>query len=82
MEEGETAQKQLLGNYPEELIKNAKSTAYFGGEFDFDKMNFFQKMIVKKVAGVDHSTSKVDYEAVQKFSKKMDRVFNPFLFLV
>lgn len=82
MEDGETAQKQLLGNYPEELIKNAKATAYFGGEFDFDKMNFFQKMIVKKIAHVDHSTSKMDYEAVRKFSKKMDKVFNPFLFLV
>jgi len=82
MEEGETGQKQLLDNYPEELIKNAKATAYFGGEFDFEKMNFFQKMIVKKVAHIDHSTSKMDYEAIRKFSKKMDRVFNPFLFLV
>ena len=82
MEEGKTAHRQLLENYPDELIRNAKSTACFGGEFDFGKMNFFQRMIVKKVANVEHSTSKLDFEAVRKFSKKMDKIFNPFLFLV
>lgn len=82
MEEGENAQKQLLGAFPEELIRNAKATACFGGEFDFEKMNFLQKMIVKKVAHVNHSTSKFDKEAIRVFSKKMDKVFNPFLFLV
>lgn len=82
MEEGETAQKQLMEAFPEELHKVAKATAFFGGAFDFEKMNFLQKMIVKKVAKVEHSTSKVDHEAIRKFSKKMDKIFNPFLFLV
>jgi len=45
------------------------------------QMDFTQKMIVKKVAHVGSSTSKVDYEAIQKFSKRRDRIFNPFLFL-
>lgn len=82
MEEGETAQKQLLNAFPEELHKNAKATAYLGGEFNFNKMNFFEKLIVKKVAHIENSTSKIDNEAIRKFSKKMDRIFNPFLFLV
>ncbi|HKI88303.1 MAG TPA: flavodoxin domain-containing protein [Draconibacterium sp.] len=81
MEEGETAQKQLMGAYPEELLQEAKSTAFFGGEFDFEKMNFIQKLIVKKVAHIRTSTSKVDHEAIHNFSKRMDRIFNPFLFL-
>jgi menaquinone-dependent protoporphyrinogen oxidase len=81
MEEGTSAQQQLLRAYPEELLQNAKSTAVFGGEFDFEKMNFVQKLIVKKVAHVRSSTSKVDHEAIRKFSKRMDRIFNPFLFL-
>src|SRR5680860_1919134 len=50
MEEGETAEKQLKDAYSEKLHRNAKITAYFGGEFDFNKMNFFEKLIVKKVA--------------------------------
>jgi menaquinone-dependent protoporphyrinogen oxidase len=81
MEEGETAQKQLQNAYPEELLQNAKATACFGGAFDFKRMNFLEKMIVKKVANVKQSTSKVDFEAVRNFSKRMDRIFNPFLFL-
>lgn len=81
MEEGETAQKQLNDAFPEELHRNAKATASFGGAFDFEKMNFLERMIVKKVAHVTQSTSKVDFEAVHKFSRRMDRIFNPFLFL-
>ncbi len=81
MEEGEIAQHQLAGAYPEELIQRAKATACFGGAFDFGRMNFLEKMIVKKVANVKQSTSKVDFEAVRHFSRRMDRIFNPFLFL-
>ncbi|QGY43856.1 flavodoxin [Maribellus comscasis] len=82
MEEGESAQKQLRTAFPEELHEVAKSTAIFGGEFDFEKMNFFEKMVVKKVAKVKASTSKIDHQAIHKFSKRMDKIFNPFLFLV
>jgi menaquinone-dependent protoporphyrinogen oxidase len=81
MEEGEKAYMQLVNAYPEELISSAKASAYFGGAFDFGRMNFLERMIVKKVAHAKHSTSKVDFEAVRNFSKRMDRIFNPFLFL-
>lgn len=81
MEEGETAGKQFDEAYPEELQRYAKATAIFGGAFDFERMSFLEKMIVKKVAQVKHSTSKVDFEAVRKFTRRMDRIFNPFLFL-
>lgn len=81
MEEGATAQQQLLNAYPEELLREAKTTAVFGGEFDFNKMNFFQKWVVKKVAKVDQNVSKMDNKAISHFSEKMERVFNPFLFL-
>lgn len=68
--------------YPEELPDNAKITAFSGGEFDFKRMNFFEKMIVKKVAHVKESSLNMDMESVKKFSQRMDRVFNSFLFLV
>ena len=81
MEQGETAGKQFTESFPEELQRVAKSTAIFGGEFDFEKMKFLEKMIVKKLARVKQSTSKIDQQAIRKFSKRMDRIFNPFLFL-
>lgn len=82
MEEGEKALKQLLDAYPESLLRVAKATACLGGEFNFDRMNFFQRMIIKKVAHVEETTSNIDHEAIKRFSKKMDKVFNPFLFLI
>ena len=82
MEEGEKAQIQFNDAYPEELRRNAKALACFGGEFDFEKMSAFQRMIIKKIAKTECNTSKMDKEAIRHFSKKMDRVFNPFLFLV
>jgi len=81
MEEGENAQKQLLNAYPQELQDVAKATAYFGGEFNFNKMNFFEKFVVKKIAHVEKSISKFDHSAIQKFSNRMDKIFNPFLFI-
>ena len=82
MEEGEKAQIQFDEAYPEQLRCNAKAIACFGGEFDFDKMSAFQRMIIKKIVKTQSNASKMDKEAIHNFSKKMDKVFNPFLFLV
>ncbi len=49
MEEGEKAQVQFNDAFPEILRQNAKASACLGGEFDFEKMTAFQKMIIKKV---------------------------------
>ena len=82
MEEGEKAQKQLLDAFPEELHIAAKASAFLGGEFNFGKMNFFEKLIVKKVGKIEESTSNFNTETIKTFSKKMNHTFNPFLFLV
>ncbi len=82
MEEGHKAQIQFNDAFPEILRRKAKATACFGGEFDFEKMSGFQRMIIKKVSKIESSTSKVDHEAIRNFSTKMDKIFNPFLYLV
>jgi menaquinone-dependent protoporphyrinogen oxidase len=73
MEEGETAEKQFNESYPEELRNMAKAKGLFGGEFDFDRLNFLEKGIIKKVAGVTGSVYNINYEAIDAFAKK----FNP-----
>ena len=82
MEEGEKAYAELEQVYPAELIHHAKATACLGGEFNFEKMNFLEKFIVRKVAKVNKSTSKANHEAVLVFSNRMNKIFNPFLFFV
>lgn len=76
MEEGEKAEQQLKDAYPEELHQIAKASGIFGGEFDFDRMNFIQKYIVKKVGKVEQSTSKIDHKAIQKFSHIMNETLH------
>ncbi len=78
---GENAKKQLMNAYPEELYNAAKSTAVFKSGFDYRRMNFLEKMIARNVRRLKPNTYKMDYEAVHKFSRCMDRVFNPFLFI-
>lgn len=82
MEKGEKAEIQLQDAYPNSLLHSAKATACLGGEFNFDKMNFFQKMIVKKVAKVDNSVSQINHDAIKRFSQQMNQIFNPFMFFV
>lgn len=81
MEEGENARKQLRNAFPEELHDVAKASAWFGGEFNFNKMNFFEKFMVRKIARVEESVSKIDHSAIEHFSNRMDKIFNPFLYL-
>ena len=71
MEEGETAQKQFQDAFPDELIEHATATGIFGGEFNFEKMNFVAKAIIKKIAKVDKNVSKIDEKSIIDFAKKM-----------
>jgi menaquinone-dependent protoporphyrinogen oxidase len=71
MYEGEKALKQFEIAFPEELRKIASAHGLFGGEFDFEKMNFLEKAIVKKVANVEKSVSNLNYTNIKAFAKKL-----------
>ena len=49
---------------------------------NFEKMRFFEKLIVRKIAKVEQSVSKIDHEAIKNFAKKMDKTFSPFVTLI
>ena len=44
-------------NFPQILRKHASAKGLFGGEFDFSKMTFPEKFIVKKISGVNKNIS-------------------------
>jgi len=71
MEEGETAHKQFQKAYPEALIQHASATGIFGGEFNFERMIFIEKAMIKKVAQTDKNIFKLSKESIQKFVKDM-----------
>ena len=71
MYEDSKAREQLKKNYPEQLLNHANGTGIFGGELDFDKMNAFERMIIKDVIGITVNVSLFNEQAVIEFSKKM-----------
>lgn len=72
MEEGEKAQKEFESAFPRELRSHASAAGIFGGEFDFEKMNFAERFMVKKAAGVTSSVSKYKEEEVITFAQNFN----------
>jgi menaquinone-dependent protoporphyrinogen oxidase len=71
MYEGDQALEQFQSAFPEELRNKATAHGLFGGEFDFEKMNFLEKAIVKKVANVEKSISNLNYANIKAFAEKI-----------
>jgi menaquinone-dependent protoporphyrinogen oxidase len=67
MEKGEKAEEQFGKAFPKELQDHAKAKGCFGGALDFDKMNFIEKAILKKVANIEKSISDISEKSIQKF---------------
>jgi menaquinone-dependent protoporphyrinogen oxidase len=68
MEPDETKQQQELANaYPQELYGYAVSKCFAGGEFQFEKMNFFERAIIKRIAKTDKSVSQIREKDIEKF---------------
>lgn len=59
--------------YPPELQQKAKAIAFAGGEFLFDKMNFFQKTIIKAVTRHDKNVSQIHYDVLDHFISQMNK---------
>ncbi|MFZ4740078.1 MAG: flavodoxin domain-containing protein [Bacteroidales bacterium] len=69
--EGEIAQTQLEKAFPEVLRKHAISCKVMGGEMLLEEMNFFEKLIVKKIAGVTQTDSNIKNENIEAFINEM-----------
>jgi menaquinone-dependent protoporphyrinogen oxidase len=68
MYEGEKATAQFEGAFPARLREHAAAVGLFGGVVDFDKMNFVERAIVKKVSGVNETVSNVKEDAIERFA--------------
>jgi menaquinone-dependent protoporphyrinogen oxidase len=71
MEEGEKARLQLKKAFPAELAARAAAVAFFGGAFDFEKMNPIERTIVRKVSGMKESISRFDEAAARDFARRL-----------
>jgi len=62
---------ELESSYPAEIRQKANISAFVGGEFLFEKMNFVQKMIIKKIAHTDKSVSALQQQTIENFISLM-----------
>ena len=65
--EKEQQEKELKDAFSETLREKATATTFMGGEFLFDKMNFFERFIAKIVGKTNHSVHRIDWNAVDGF---------------
>lgn len=57
-------QTEFNNNYPELLRNHSTYNAIVGGEYIFEKMNFIERFLVRKIAGVSTSVSKLRYTEI------------------
>lgn len=72
MQEKDVIQTELNSSYPQELLSHASAKEWFGGEFILKRMNFMDRLIVKKVSKIDKDTSNIQEENIDKFAQQMN----------
>lgn len=55
---------ELKNAYPELLRKHAAYYTAVGGEFLIERMNFIERLIVKRITGISHSVSNIKEQEV------------------
>jgi len=73
MEKSEKSIEQFENAFSEDIRKHASSSALLGYEYNFDKMNFFERALVKKISGFKESISEIDHEAIEGFVNELEK---------
>lgn len=64
-----TRHSEFESSFPDELKQYAAAKGIMGGEFLLDKMNFIEKLVVRKIAHAKETVHDIDLGAVDKFLK-------------
>ena len=66
-------QQQFEGAFHPLLRAHACCQAFAGGELLFERMNFLQKMVVRKVSGVNSSVSALNPAAIKQLAETISK---------
>lgn len=64
--------KEFEDSFQNELKAHASAKGIMGGEFLLEKMNFIERLVVRKVAHTRESVHDIDTEALEKFIKDIN----------
>lgn len=73
MNQGDAAKEQFENVFPNDLKEKAVVKGLFGGEFLISKMNFIEKMMVKKVSGVTIESSNLNAQSILQFAERINQ---------
>ena len=59
--------------FPKKLFAHTKARAFVGGEFKYEKMNFLQQIIIKKISKINTTTSDIKFDVVDFFISSMQK---------
>ncbi|MBN2279561.1 MAG: flavodoxin [Candidatus Marinimicrobia bacterium] len=72
MEEGAESQQYFTKNFDVTFLNKLKTKALFGGEFNFERMNFLEKAIIKKISGFTETVSHIDENKIENFAREFE----------
>ena len=72
--EGADIQKEIEASFPEELLAVAVAKESFGGGWDYDKLGFMERSVMKKVTGTEKNQTRVDKANIKRFAQQMNTV--------
>lgn len=67
MKEGQEAIEQFENAFQESLRNHAAAKGIFGGEYNFQRMNFVERYLVRKISGETNSRSAINNYAISSF---------------
>jgi len=67
----EEAEEQMHRAFPEDLRNHAKSCHLVGGEYLFEEMNFIEKAMTRKIAGVSDSVSRLKHDKINQLVREL-----------
>lgn len=67
-------EKQLIQKaFPEDLVKNALTSGFFGGELNIKKVNLFKKIMTRKAARLEKEPD-IDFQKILSFARKIQEL--------
>jgi menaquinone-dependent protoporphyrinogen oxidase len=69
MEEGAKAEAEFAAAFPKELIDAATAKGLFGGALILERMSWLEKALIKKMAKITASVSKIDEGSIAAFAR-------------
>lgn len=63
--------KEFQDSFPDPLIDHAQAKGFFGGEFLFDKMNFIERIVARRISGKKRNISRINSQAINHFAIQM-----------